>query len=144
MEEEKKRYTRYTIGGRRVTKEDFDKMFDKTKVGFDKMFNTAMGGVDRAMEGVDKAMSGVDKAMDKVDDLTDWSFTSSEKTGTGKSLAKKSLHFFVTIWLALFFLGFGIYFLGKALHKEPNTEPATPPAVEEKTTQEIPDVFRKL
>ena len=155
MEEKKKQYTRYTINGRRVTKADFDKMFDKTQAGFDKVFDTAMGGFDRAMAGVDRAMDGVDKAMDGVDKATDrfgeridkvFEERDDEIKMTTKSIVKKGVRTFAIIWLALFFLVFGIYFFGKAL-KGTDTKPLPPAStsLEEKTTQEEPDaLFRKL
>jgi len=149
MEEKKKRYTRYTINGRKVTREDFDKMFDKTKVDFDRMFDTAIDGFDKAMNGIDRAMSGVDKAIDKVDDLASWSFTSKKRDSKteGDTMTvmnpKRLLYTFVTVCLSVFIIGFCIFFLTKT-SKEPSIEPATSSAIEEKTTQETPDVFKKL
>ena len=155
MEEKKKQYTRYTINGRRVTKADFDKMFDKTQAGFDKVFDTAMGGFDRAMAGVDRAMDGVDKAMDGVDKATDRFGERIDKvfeerdddtrTSTDIKL-KKYIYRFATIWLIVFVLGFGIYFIAGAF-KDSDTKPSAPAStsLEEKTTQEEPDaLFRKL
>ena len=155
MEEKKKQYTRYTINGRRVTKADFDKMFDKTQAGFDKVFDTAMGGFDRAMAGVDRAMDGVDKAMDGVDKATDRFGERIDKvfeerdddtrTSTDIKL-KKYIYRFATIWLSLFLIGFGIYFLAGAI-EDYDTKPSAPAStsLEEKTTQEEPDaLFRKL
>ena len=164
MEEKKKQYTRYTINGRRVTREDLDKMFDKTQADFDKIFDTAMGGVDKAMAGVDIAMGGVDKAMSGVDRAMDKTMEGVDKAVSGFDRVidevldrdddtrtstdiklKKYIYRFATIWLSLFLIGFGIYFLAGAL-KDSDTKPLPPAStsLEEKTTQEKPDAFRKL
>lgn len=168
--EKKKRRTRYTVNGQELSEEEF-KDFSKR---FDDIMNKAMEGVDKAMEGVDRAMNGVDgamnkamggmdrtmegldKAMDKTDEFMDRTVRKvqkglddeAEKKRRGSMTMmkpKRIVYAFVTIWLGTFFLVFGIYFFGKAL-KGTDTKPLTPAStsLEEKTTQEAPDVFRKL